>query len=228
MKLSEDTIAVLKNFATINPNLVIKPGQKLKTIAESKTIMAEADIVEDFPVEFGIYDLNEFLSVLSLIPDPELEFFDNHVTISNDQVGWQQKVTYYYSNPEILTTPQKAITMPNAEVGMNLSEEDLKKINQAAAVLGHSDLSYVQDESTYAKIYDAKDATANQYTLDLTMQADVKVPNKFNFDFNIANLKLLPGDYYISLSSSKISNWTNSNYPVEYFIALENSTDFHV
>ena len=224
MKLSEDTIAVLKNFATINPNLVIKPGQKLKTIAESKTIMAEADIVEDFPNEVGIYDLNEFLSVLALIPDPDIEFNDNHMIIQNDQ----QRVTYYYSNPEILTTPSKDITMPSAEVGMNLTQEDLKKINQSAAVLGHSDLSYVQDESTYAKVYDAKDATANQYTLDLTMQADTKVPNKFNFDFNIANLKMLPGDYYISLSSSKISNWTNSNYPIEYFIALENTTDFHV
>ena len=223
MKLSEDTIAVLKNFATINPNLVIKPGQKLKTIAESKTIMAEADIVEDFPNEVGIYDLNEFLSVLALIPDPDIEFNDNHMIIQNDQ----QRVTYYYSNPEILTTPSKDITMPSAEVGMNLTQEDLKKINQSAAVLGHSDLSYVQDESTYAKVYDAKDATANQYTLDLTMQADTKVPNKFNFDFNIANLKLLPGDYYISLSSSKISNWTNSNYPIEYFIALENTTNFH-
>jgi hypothetical protein len=224
MKLSEDTIAVLKNFATINPNLVVKPGQKLKTIAESKTIMAEADIVEDFPNEFGIYDLNEFLSVLSLIPDADLEFFDNHIIIKNEQ----QKVTYYYSNPEILTTPSKAITMPNAEVGMNLSAEDLKKINQSAGVLGHSDLSYVQDDHTYAKVFDSKDVTANQYTLDLTTQADVKVPNKFNFDFNIANLKLLPGDYYVSLSSSKISNWTNSNYPVEYFIALENTTEFHV
>ena len=223
MKLSEDTIAVLKNFATINPNLVIKPGQKLKTIAESKTIMAEADIVEDFPNEVGIYDLNEFLSVLALIPDPDIEFNDNHMIIQNDQ----QRVTYYYSNPEILTTPSKDITMPSAEVGMNLTQEDLKKINQSAAVLGHSDLSYVQDESTYAKVYDAKDATANQYTLDLTMQADTKVPNKFNFDFNIANLKMLPGDYYISLSSSKISNWTNSNYPIEYFIALENTTEFH-
>lgn len=223
MKLSEDTIAVLKNFATINPNLVIKPGQKLKTIAESKTIMAEADIVEDFPNEVGIYDLNEFLSVLALIPDPDIEFNDNHMIIQNDQ----QRVTYYYSNPEILTTPSKDITMPSAEVGMNLTQEDLKKINQSAAVLGHSDLSYVQDESTYAKVYDAKDATANQYTLDLTMQADTKVPNKFNFDFNIANLKMLPGDYYISLSSSKISNWTNSNYPIEYFIALENTTNFH-
>ena len=185
--------------------------------------MAEADIVEDFPNEVGIYDLNEFLSVLALIPDPDIEFNDNHMIIQNDQ----QRVTYYYSNPEILTTPSKDITMPSAEVGMNLTQEDLKKINQSAAVLGHSDLSYVQDESTYAKVYDAKDATANQYTLDLTMQADTKVPNKFNFDFNIANLKMLPGDYYISLSSSKISNWTNSNYPIEYFIALENTTNFH-
>ena len=225
MKLSEDTIAVLKNFATINPNLVFKPGQKLSTIAESKTVMASADIVEDFPQEFGIYDLNEFLSVLSMIPEPDLEFFETHVLIQNNL----QKVKYFYSNPEILTSPSKDITMPDAEVGINLLEDNLKRIHQASAVLGHSDLSIVRTlgpPEVYAKIYDAKDATANEYTLELSLENPV--PNKFNFDFNIANLKLLPGDYYVSLSSSKISNWTNSNYPVEYFIALEKNSEFHV
>ena len=224
MKLSEETIAILKNFATINSNLVFKPGQKLKTIAESKTIMAEAEIVEDFPNEFGIYDLNEFLSVLGLIPEPDIQFMDNHLLIQNNL----QQVKYYYSNPEILTTPQKTITMPDAEVGISLEEGNIKRLSQSSAVLGHSDLSIVREDNdkVYAKVYDAKDATANVYTLDLVLEH--QVPNRFNFDFNIANLKLLPGDYYVSLSSSKISNWTNSNYPIEYFIALENSTDFHV
>ena len=223
MKLSDETIAVLKNFATINPNLVAKPGQKLTTIAESKTVMASADIVEDFPQEFGIYDLNEFLSVLSMIPEPDIQFMENNLHIVKNL----QQVDYFYSNPEILTTPSKAITMPDAEVGISLSEEELKRINQAAAVLGHSDLSIVREsnDKVYAKVYDIKDATANVYTLDLTLEN--QVPNRFNFDFNIGNLKLLPGDYYVSLSSAKISNWTNANYPVEYFIALENSTDFH-
>ena len=162
MKLSDETIAVLKNFATINPNLVAKPGQKLTTIAESKTVMASADIVEDFPQEFGIYDLNEFLSVLSMIPEPDIQFMENNLHIVNNL----QQVDYFYSNPEILTTPSKAITMPDAEVGISLSEEELKRINQAAAVLGHSDLSIVREsnDKVYAKVYDIKDATANVYT----------------------------------------------------------------
>ena len=223
MKLSEDTIAILKNFATINSNLVFKPGQKLKTIAESKTIMAQADIIEDFPQEVGLYDLNEFLSVLSMIPEPDIDFMDNNMLIQNNL----QKVDYFYSNPEILTTPSKAITMPDAEVGISLSEEELKRIHQASSVLGHSDLSIVREsnDKVFAKVYDAKDATANVYTLSLVLEN--QIPNRFNFDFNIANLKLLPGDYFVSLSSAKISNWTNANYPVEYFIALENTTEFH-
>ena len=223
MKLSEDTIAVLKNFATINPNLVIKPGQKLKTIAESKTIMAEADIVEDFPNEVGIYDLNEFLSIHSLVENPTLEFEENAVLIKDGS----NKVRYFFAQPSILTTPDKDITMPETEVQVHFTEDALGRIKKAASVLGHIDFSIEGGTDVIAKVYDAKDATANQYTLDLTMQADTKVPNKFNFDFNIANLKMLPGDYYISLSSSKISNWTNSNYPIEYFIALENTTNFH-
>ena len=223
MKLSEDTIAILKNFATINSNLVFKPGQKLKTIAESKTIMAQADIIEDFPQEVGLYDLNEFLSVLSMIPEPDIQFLENNLHIVNNL----QQVDYFYSNPEILTTPGKDIQMRDAEVGISLSEEELKRIHQASSVLGHSDLSIVREsnDKVFAKVYDAKDATANVYTLSLVLEN--QIPNRFNFDFNIANLKLLPGDYFVSLSSAKISNWTNANYPVEYFIALENTTEFH-
>ena len=223
MKLSEDTIAILKNFATINSNLVFKPGQKLKTIAESKTIMAQADIIEDFPQEVGLYDLNEFLSVLSMIPEPDIQFLENNLHIVNNL----QQVDYFYSNPEILTTPGKDIQMPDAEVGISLSEEELKRIHQASSVLGHSDLSIVREsnDKVFAKVFDAKDATANVYTLSLVLEN--QIPNRFNFDFNIANLKLLPGDYFVSLSSAKISNWTNANYPVEYFIALENTTEFH-
>ena len=87
MILSDDTLNVLKNFATINPNLVFKPGQRLSTISEAKTIMAKAEIVEDFPQEFGIYDLNEFLSVCGLIENPQLNFEEKSVLISNTVGG---------------------------------------------------------------------------------------------------------------------------------------------
>lgn len=226
MKLSNDTLNVLKNFASINPNLVFKPGQKLKTISEAKTILASADIVEDFPVEFGVYDLNEFLSVYNLIEDPELEFEDKSVLIKNSSVN-NQKVRYFYSSPEILTTPQKDIQMPEPEVGVNLSDDVLNQIRKAAAVLGHTELS-IQGEGgvVTASVFDSKDATSNSFTMEL--DRDNACKNEFNFVVSIPNLKLLPGDYFVSISSKLISNWTNSNYPVEYFVALEKSSTYVV
>ena len=226
MKLSNDTLNVLKNFASINPNLVFKPGQKLKTISEAKTILSSADIVEDFPVEFGVYDLNEFLSVYNLIEDPELEFEDKSVLIKNSSVN-NQKVRYFYSSPEILTTPQKDIQMPEPEVGVNLSDDVLNQIRKAAAVLGHTELS-IQGEGgvVTASVFDSKDATSNSFTMEL--DKDTACKNEFNFVVSIPNLKLLPGDYFVSISSKLISNWTNSNYPVEYFVALEKSSTYVV
>ena len=223
MQLSTDTVEVLKNFSTINPNLVIEPGQKLHTISDSRTVMAKAEIVEDFPNQVGIYDMNEFLSVLNLIPGNNIDFHDKHLTISSGQ----QNVNYFYSNTEILTTPQKDINMPDVDVGVTLSEDVLSKIKQAANVLGHTDLSITGNEgSIIAKVFDAKDATANDYTFSI--ESDNTAKGKFNFDFNIGNLKLIPGDYFLSLSEKKISHWQNMNFPVEYFVALEQSTNFNV
>lgn len=229
MIISDDTLNVLKNFASINPNLVIKPGQKLKTISEAKTIMASADIVEDFPLEFGVYDLNEFLSVYSLIEAPMLDFEDKSVLISNNIGGCKlpnaQKLRYYYSESEILTSPQKDISMPDPELGVNLTEDVLSQIRKAAAVLGHNELSIKGNGGLItALIQDSKDATSNVFEIELDKDNSCK--NEFNFVVSIPNLKLLPGDYFVSISSKLISNWTNSNYPVEYFIALEKNSSF--
>lgn len=226
MQLSNDTLDVLKNFSTINPNLVIEPGQKIQTISESKTVMAMAEITEDFPNQVGIYDLNEFLSVLNLIDANNVEFSDKYLSISSTS-GNAQQVTYYYSNPEILTTPSKDIVMPDVDVGVTLSEDVLGKIKQASNVLGHNDLSITGKNGTLeARIFDAKDATANDFTL--LIESDNICKSEFNFDFNIANLKLISGDYFISLSNKKISHWQNTNFPIEYFVALEQSTNFNV
>ena len=231
MILSDDTLNVLKNFATINPNMIFKPGQKLSTISEAKTILAKADIVEDFPQEFGIYDLNEFLSVHGLIENPQLAFEDTHLAISNTIGGCklhnQQKINYHFSSPDILTSPQKDITMPDAEVGVNIEEDVMAQIRKAAAVLGHTDLTITGDNGLIrAIVSDPKDATSNSFDLELDKENACK--NQFQFVINIPNLKLLPGDYFVAISSKLISNWTNSNYPVEYFIALEKSSVFNV
>lgn len=223
MNLSNDTLNVLKNFASINPNIVFQPGQKLKTISESKTIMARADIVEDMPKEFGIYDLNEFLSVMNLLDNPALDFEDKSVLVSTAE----QKVRYFFSETDILTSPTKDIQMPNAEIGVNLSEDILNQIRKAAAVLGHTELSLVGENGLVtASVVDTKDSTSNSYTIELDKDNSCK--NDFNFIVSIPNLKLLPGDYFVSISSKLISNWTNSNYPVEYFIALEKNSTFNV
>ena len=210
--LSEDTINVLKNFATINPNLVFTPGQKVKTISEAKTIMAHADIVEDMPREFGIYDLNEFLSVYNLVEQPSLEFEDKSVLINgaNNQV-----VRYFFSETEILTTPQKDIQMPDAELGFTLTDEILNQIRKAAAVLGHTELSLKGDNGVItASVVDTKDNTSNSFSYEL--DRDNACVESFNFIVSIPNLKLLPGDYFVSISSKLISNWTNNNYPIEH------------
>tara|TARA_Y100001938_G_scaffold24243_1_gene31788 strand:- start:726 stop:1406 length:681 start_codon:yes stop_codon:yes gene_type:complete len=222
--LSDDTINVLKNFATINPNLVFTPGQKVKTISESKTILAQADITEDMPKEFGIYDLNEFLSVYNLVEQPTLTFEDKSVLINgaNNQV-----VRYFFSETEILTTPQKDIQMPDAELGFTLTDEILNQIRKAAAVLGHTELSLKGDNGVItASVVDTKDTTSNSFSYEL--DRDNACKNDFNFILSIPNLKLLPGDYFVSISSKLISNWTNNNYPIEYFIALEKNSSFSV
>ena len=222
--LSEDTINVLKNFATINPNLVFTPGQKVKTISEAKTIMAHADIVEDMPKEFGVYDLNEFLSVYNLVEQPSLEFEDKSVLINgaNNQV-----VRYFFSETEILTTPQKDIQMPDAELGFTLTDEILNQIRKAAAVLGHTELSLKGDNGVItASVVDTKDNTSNSFSYEL--DRDNACVESFNFIVSIPNLKLLPGDYFVSISSKLISNWTNNNYPIEYFVALEKNSSFGV
>lgn len=224
MNISNDTIKVLKNFAAINPNIVCKPGQKLSTISDAKNILASCTIPEDFPQEFGIYDLNEFLSVVGLMDNASLAFNDKFVTINGDN---KQRMNYFFSAPEILTSPEKDLTMPEAEFKISLSMETLSNIRKAAAVLGHNELVISGDNGDVsAKVVDSKDATANSYEIHLDHNNDCK--NKFSFVVNIANLKLLEGDYFLMISSKLISSWQNTDFPVNYFIALEKTSEFHV
>jgi hypothetical protein len=223
MIISDDTLKVLQNFASVNPNLVLKPGQKVKTISEAKNIMAIAEITEDFPTEFGVYDLNEFLSVHGLIENAALSFDDKSLTMASGD----QKIKYYFAETDILTQPTKDITMPDAEVGINLTEQVLDQIKKAASVLGHMELLLSGTNGLItASVLDIKDATAN--TFDIVVDKDNSCKEQFNFVVNIPNLKLLPGDYFVSISSKLISNWQNTNYPVEYFIALERTSSYGV
>ncbi len=223
VSISNDTLSVLRNFSSINPNVVLKPGQEVKTISEAKNILAVADIVEDFPAEMGIYDLNEFLSVVNLVNDPQLSFGDNHV----DVVGGNSKVKYFFSDSSILTTPQKDITMPECEVTVSLTSETLSQIRKAASALGHSEMAISAVENgVNIKVFDSKDSSANIYNIQLANDAGYN-DGQFEFVININNLKLLDGDYEVNISSKLISEWKNTTKPVKYYIALEKNSNYN-
>jgi len=222
MQLSKDTEALLANFAGINSNIVLKPGQKLKTISEAKNILAVADIVEDFPKDMGIYDLNEFLAIHGLVDGATLSFEDNAVVMSNSS----QKVRYFFAEPSILTSPDKDITMPETEVNITLTAEALGSLKKAASVLGHIDVALEgKDGVVKLKAFDFKDASANTFELEVGTNPSA---TDFNFIMNIANLKLIDGDYDVFISSRLISKWVNKTKPVTYFIALEKTSTYGV
>ena len=213
MKLSNETVSVLKNFSTINQNLVIKGGNKIATMSAMKNIVAKAEVLEEFPQEFAIYDLNEFLSAISLFSKPELEFENDFVMITEE--GTSKSLKYWYSDPSVVTTPTKDITMPECEVKFNLSSDTLSTVTKAAAVIGAPDMAL---ESGSLKVTDKKNDTANNYALDLDVDSQ---SDDYKFWFKVENLKLIQGSYDVQVSSKNISHFKNSTGNVEYFIALE-------
>lgn len=222
MKISKSTIEVLKNFSDINPNLVVKEGNRLSTIADAKNIMASAEVPEVFDREVGIYDLNEFLSALNLIESADLVFGVNAVAIKNAKA----EVTYRYSEPAILTSPEKDVNMPDGDVNVTLTTEIIGEIRKAGGALGHSVVSITStpdSNKVYIEVKDPNNSTANSYRLDIADGEE----QAFDFQFLISNLKILPDDYDISVSSKLISQWTGKTNNAKYWIALEKSSTFN-
>ena len=224
MKLSEHTISVLKNFASINQNLVIKQGKTLTTMSAMKNIIAKAEVEEDFAKEIAIYDLNEFLAALSLFKSPILDFQDNHVLITEEN-NTKNSLKYYYSDPSVVTSPSKMITMPSKEVTFTMSSSELSKIKRAAGVIGAPDLVLEKNGSgTFLTAKDKKNDTANNYSTDITTNGD----GNFKFYFKTENMKLMDGDYDVEISSKNISHFNSKNKDVEYFIALEPESTYKI
>lgn len=221
MKISTDTLNVLRNFSTINSNLVISEGSNISTISESKTILAEANVSEYFPQDIGIYDLSEFLSVVGLMSDPELIFEESSMVIQSGN----QKIRYFFSEMEILTRPSKKIAMPDVDVPFTITEENLNQIRKASSVLRHNELLISNETGELtASVVNSKDPTSNSYVL--VLDADADFDSKFNFYISIPNLKLLPGDYSVNISSKLISQWINNDTDVNYFVALEKNSTY--
>jgi hypothetical protein len=223
MELTDNTLQVLKNYATINPNIVITEGSTLKTISVARNVLSTAELSEAFPQSFGIYDLPEFLNVLSLVDSPRLKFEKDYVVVG-DSTG-RSSVKYFFSDPEMLTSPGKNITMPDAEVNFVLDTDTLGKVKRAAAALGHEEISITPvTGAVRLSVIDSKDATSNAFSIDVEGTYPEGVD--FNFIMNVGNLKVVNEDFEVGVSSKLISQFKSKQSTIEYFIALEKSSTY--
>ena len=220
MKISQDTLAILKNFSTINSNLLVKEGSYLTTISPTKNILAEANVSETFDVEFGIWDLSKFLATVSLFKDPEFNFTEDHVEISSE--GSKAAIKYYYSEPELLVKVDKKLKMPTTPVTFTLTSKDYNELQKASSVLQAPDLSLesTEDNRMVMRVFDRKDSTSHSYSIDMN-----KSGTSFSFLFKTENLKMIPGTYEVGISEKKVSQFRNAN-GMTYWISLEADSVF--
>ena len=217
MKINQNTLDILKNFSEINTNILIKPGTELSTISTMRNIFAKATIAEAFDSEFGIYDLNEFLAVVSSTNKPELKLEDKFMTISAE--GSKSKVKYFYSDPSVIVSPTKEVNMPEADVTFSLSQANLTQLQKMAAILKTPDLALVGEKGgdVILKVCDKKNDTSNNFDIVVGENATAD----YTFYFKVENMKMISGNYDVSVSSKSISHFKNTKLPIEYWIALE-------
>ena len=222
MQLNKVTHDILKNFSEINTNILIKPGSELNTISTMRNIFAKATITETFDNEFGIYDLNEFLSVVSSLDKPQLTLQDKYMTISTE--GSKTKAKYFYSDPSVIVSPQKDVTMPESDVTFTLTESNLAQLQKMAAILKAPDLALIGTKGgdCVLKVCDKKNDTSNKFDIVVGENATAD----YTFYFKVENLKMMAGDYDVAVSSRSISHFKNTKLPIEYWIALEPDSVF--
>ena len=220
MKLSDNTLNVLKNFAGINNSILVKEGNKLRTISVAKNILAEANITEEFPRDVAIYDLNQFLNGLSLHADPDLDFSpDSYITIKEGK----RRVKYFYADPQVIVAPpEKEITLPTEDVCFQLDSTALDKLLKAAAVYQLPALSAIGENGVVKLVVrDKKNDTSNEYAV-VVGETDAV----FTFNFRVENIKIIPGAYDVEVSSKLLSKFSNTRYDLQYYIALEPDSTF--
>ena len=220
MKLSDKTLSLLKNFSTINQSILFKKGSKLRTISVMKNILAEATIEEELPQDFGIYDLNQFLNGMGLHQSPELDFTnEGHVVIKEGKM----RSKYFFADPSVIVTPpDKEISLPTDDVSSKLSTQQLDKLLKAAAVYQLPDFCAVGEAGVVKLVVrDKKNDTSNSFSVVVGETDKV-----FTFNFKIENIKILPGTYNVVVSQKLLSKFTNTDYDLRYYIALEPDSTF--
>jgi hypothetical protein len=221
MNISNDTVAILKNFSEINDNILFKPGSKVNTISAMKNILAEAEVPEKFESEFGIYSLSEMLRAMDLFDKPNLKINGaNYMTISDEKS--KQAIKYFFADKSVLVAPTKSITMPDKTVAFNLKKDDFAKVQKAATTLNLPDIAVKGDGKNISLVaLDKKNKSSNDYSITIG-----ETDKTFTAFFKVENFKLISDDYDVAISSQKISHFINRNKPVQYWVALEPDSEF--
>jgi len=220
MKLSDKTLTLLKNFSGINQSILFKEGNSLRTISVMKNILAEAEIEEELPKDFGIYDLNQFLNGLNLYNSPELDFEnDGYVMIREGK----SRSKYFFADPNVIVTPpDKSIVLPSEDVCFLLDTKQLDKLLKASAIYQLQDLSVVGEAGVIKlMVRDKKNDTSNDFSV-IVGETD----EEFVFNFKVENIKILPGTYEVVVSKKLLSRFTSKNHDLCYHIALEPDSTF--
>jgi hypothetical protein len=224
MKLSKETIGILKNFGAINQGILFKKGKKLKTVSSHKNILAEVDIAEEIPAEFGVYDLNNFMSVVSLHKDdPTFEFDESHVIICGNK--GRSKIKYRFCVPTMLVIPpEKQIAMPEAEINFEFSSEDFDWVMRAASVLSSPQIAVESDGTTVSILtVDLQNDSAHTDALELCKGNG----DKYRMVFKTENIsKIMMGDYDVSISSKGVSHFKSKTQSLQYWITTEIGSNF--
>ena len=218
MKISDNTFDVLKNFSTINQSLAFKAGNVVRTVSPQKNILAQATVTESFPVDFAIYELNQFLGLSTLFEDPDFEFDASQVTIKEGSA----KANYTYADPSMITTPpEKNIELPSQEVQFNMTKEAFKQVLNGAHSLGLPEVVVRGKDGTMSLVAtDSKNPNSNEFSAEVGT-----TNNTFQFVFKTENLKFLQDDYAVTISAKGIAHFSGST--VQYWVATESTSEYN-
>jgi hypothetical protein len=219
MKISKETIEILKNFATINPSMIFQPGTVQKTVSPQKTVLAKANIGESFGQEFAIYDLNQFIGSMTMFEDPELELGSESLTITSGDY----RLDYRYAKTDLIQAPPaKDISLPSSDMSFTIEAIAMKFALRAAGVLGIPEMALVGRGGTaYLSAIDSRNQASHTFVHPVG-SADVT----YMMVFKLENLKLLDRDYEVVVSSKGISHFKSTTGDVEYWIATEQNSTF--
>jgi len=220
MNLSSDTIIILKNFASINQSIFVKGGNTLKTMSVMKNVLAEATVEEEFPRDFAIYDLNQFLNGISLHDAPELDFSnESYLTIREGK----RRVKYFFADPSVIVSPpEKEIEIPSNDVEFQLDHSQLEKLLKASSIYQLPDLAAVGENGVISMVVrDKKNDTSNEFSVVVG-----ETDQEFNMNFKVENIKIVPGSYDVIISKHLIAKFQSKSRDLKYWIALEPDSTF--